>query len=86
MLRSGGYSILTSLPQPLLAVPAAIGFSYFQPWLPLGLGFAGGAMIFVVVVELVPEALDNSDEQLTAWGVMIGLAAMLSLSAILPGG
>lgn len=81
-----GISILTSVPQPLFAVPSVLAFSYFQPWLPLGLGFAGGAMIYVTVVELIPDALEHGSEQIAAWGVMVGLALMLSLTVILPGG
>ncbi len=78
-------SVLTSVPQPVFAVPSALGFYYVQPWLPLGLGFAGGAMIFVTVVELLPESLEFGDETVTAWGVMIGLSGMLAITALLPG-
>jgi len=84
--KCAGVSILTSVPQPLLAVPAAWGFRYFQPWLPAGLGFAGGAMIYVVVVELIPDALEYGTQDLTAWGVMIGLTFMMTLGVVLPGG
>ena len=51
------YSILTSMPQPIVAVPAFLLVSVFQPLLPASLGFAGGAMIFLVVSELLPESL-----------------------------
>lgn len=84
--KCAGISVLTSVPQPLFAVPAAYGFHYFQPALPVGLGFAAGAMIFVVVVELIPDALEFGSENVTAWGVMIGLAGMLTLTTLLPGG
>ena len=83
--KCAGISILTSVPQPIFAVPAAYAFNYFQPALPVGLGFAGGAMIYVVVVELIPDALEYGDENVTAWGVMVGLAGMLTLSTLLPG-
>ena len=83
--KCAAYSVLTSVPQPLLAVPAAWAFAYFRPWLPAGLGFACGAMIYVVVVELIPDALENGSESLTAWGVMVGLAGMLAITALLPG-
>jgi zinc transporter ZupT len=83
--KCAGISVLTSVPQPLFAVPAAWGFRYFQPGLPVGLGFAGGAMIYVVVVELLPDALEHGSENVTAWGVMVGLTFMLTLSVLLPG-
>ena len=50
------YSILTSMPQPIVAVPAFLLVSVFQPLLPASLGFAGGAMIFLVIQELLPES------------------------------
>ena len=78
-------SIVTSVPQPVLAVPAMLFFSYFQPWLPVGMGFAAGAMIYVTVVELIPDALEKGTKALTAWGVMLGLVAMLTITVLLPG-
>jgi zinc transporter, ZIP family len=76
-------SILTSLPQPLLAAPAALLASHCEPLLPLGLGFAGGAMIFIVISELLPDAMKEGGKTLTAWGVMIGLVTMLLLSNLI---
>jgi ZIP family zinc transporter len=84
--RCAAISTLTSLPQPLLAVPSAWGFYYLQPVLPVGLGFAAGAMIYVTVVELIPDALKFGGRARTAWGVMTGLCAMLTITVILPGG
>jgi zinc transporter ZupT len=47
------------------------------------LGFAGGAMIYLTVAELIPEALENGGKSLTAWGVMVGLAGMLLVTSLL---
>ena len=85
LLKCSLVSILTSVPQPLFAVPAALAFHYVQPWLPVGLGFAGGAMIYVVILELIPDAYEHGSYHLAAWGTMIGLTLMLSLSVLLPG-
>ena len=75
------YSILTSLPQPIVAVPAFLLVSVFQPLLPASLGFAGGAMIFLVVQELLPESFANSTPTDAAWGVTVGLVGMLGFIA-----
>ena len=72
-----GYAILTSVPQPVAAVPSFLLVSLFQPLLPLGLGFAGGAMIFLVASDLLPDSLEHCSRIDTAWAFTIGLVAML---------
>lgn len=78
-----GYAILTSLPQPIAAVPAYLLVSIFKPLLPLGLGFAGGAMIFLVAYELLPDSLQRCSRGQAAWSLMIGLTAMLLVTGLL---
>ena len=46
--RAAGWSVFSSLPQPLMAVPAFLLVEWFEPVLPIGLGFAGGAMVWMV--------------------------------------
>jgi ZIP family zinc transporter len=75
-----GYAILTSVPQPLLAVPSYLLVESFRRLLPFGLGFAGGAMIFLVSAELIPDSLERCPRHESAWGVMIGLLVMLWLT------
>lgn len=76
-------SIITSIPQPVMAVPAAILTWFFEPLLPVGLGFAGGAMIYLVFSELIPDALEEGGKILTAWGTMVGLCGMLLITTLL---
>jgi ZIP family zinc transporter len=76
-LKCAGWAIFTSIPQPVFAVPAFLLVSVFHPLLPFGLGFAGGAMIFLVAAELMPESIANCSKSETAWGFMIGLVLML---------
>jgi zinc transporter, ZIP family len=51
------WSIFSSMPQPLLALPAFLFVEAFGAALPVGLGFAGGAMLWMVLAQIVPEAL-----------------------------
>lgn len=81
--KCAGYAVLTSVPQPLAAVPSFLLVSVVQPLLPVGLGFAGGAMIFLVVFELLPESLEQCGRTESAWSLMIGLIAMLWFTASL---
>ena len=77
------YAVLTSAPQPVLAVPAYLLMSTAQLLIPASLGFAGGAMIFLVVSELLPESLARCSRIDAAWGMTTGLVAMLGFVAAL---
>ena len=70
--KAAGYSILSSLPQPLLAVPAFLFVGAFEPILPVGLGFAAGAMLWMCFAELLPGAF--KDDQPTNIGVVVTVA------------
>lgn len=72
------WSIFTSLPQPLMAVPAFLFVLFFEPWLPVGLGLAAGAMIWMVFAELIPDAYEGG-----ASGTAIGIAVTLAFAALL---
>ena len=50
------WSIASSLPQPIMAIPALLSVQLFSEILPWGLGFACGAMLAVSLDELIPEA------------------------------
>ncbi len=76
-------SILSSVPQPLAAVPALWLTSTFLTLLPWGLGFAGGAMIFVACSELIPDAVEEAGRAWAGLGVGIGLVGMMLSSLLL---
>ncbi len=69
-------SVLSSLPQPIVALPALYLTSHFQALLPWGLGFAAGAMVFVAVWELLPDALTDCGRIRTSTGTAFGFGAM----------
>jgi len=82
-VRSGaGWSIFSSLPQPLLAVPAFL-VDAFAGLLPAALGFAAGAMIWMVARELVPEALRQAPARAVVVTGAVAFVAMLAFQLAL---
>ena len=81
--RAALWSVFSSLPQPLMAVPAFLFVTAFEPILPAGLGFAAGAMIWMVFAELIPDALEDTDSDQVALAVVLAFAAMVALQQAL---
>ena len=77
------WSIFSSLPQPLLAVPAFLFVLAFQPWLPVGLGLAAGAMLWMIFSELLPEASGDMGHESLGAVVVLAFAAMLGVTLLL---
>ncbi|MCZ6778064.1 MAG: ZIP family metal transporter [Acidobacteria bacterium] len=83
LLACIGWSIVSSLPQPLMAVPAFLFVDAFRPVLPYGLGFAAGAMVFMVLDELLPEAYEEASRPVIGLLVSTSLAGMILLQQYL---
>ena len=81
--RAALWSIFSSLPQPLMAVWAFLFVALFEPLLPYGLGFAGGAMLWMVFYELVPDALEEAPSNLVAIVVTLSIAAMVAFQVLI---
>jgi zinc transporter ZupT len=79
------WSIVSSLPQPLMAVPAFLFVEAFRPGLPWGLGFAAGAMVFMVLEELLPEAFHETRRAEVATLVTVTIIAMILFQRVLGG-
>ena len=75
---AAAWSVFSSLPQPLMAVPAFLFVEAFSAFLPIGLGFAAGAMLWLVAADLVPEALETTRPSTVA-----GVAATSALAMVL---
>lgn len=78
-LRSFWYGQLSGIVEPIAGVIGAVAVILAQPILPYALGFAAGAMIFVVVEELVPESQRGNNTDIATMGTLIGFAVMMIL-------
>lgn len=76
-------AVLTSIPQPIAAIPASLASWFFQPLMPIMMGFAAGAMIYLIILELIPVALKEESAAKTAWFFTFGFCAMLLVQVIL---
>ncbi|MGE4488261.1 MAG: ZIP family metal transporter [Kiritimatiellales bacterium] len=77
------YGQLSGLVEPIAGVIGAAAVLLMRPILPYALSFAAGAMIFVVVEELIPESQSNKNTDIATMGAMIGFAVMMMLDVAL---
>jgi zinc transporter ZupT len=82
VLTAAGWSVVSSLPQPLMAVPAFVFVEAFAPFLPVGLGFAAGAMVWMVLVELTPDAVENAPGRTVLVSGLLAFAAMMAFQEL----
>jgi ZIP family zinc transporter len=81
--KSFWYGQLSGVVEPVAGVLGAALVLLARPILPYALAFAAGAMIFVVVEELVPESQTSGHSHAATMGVMLGFAVMMALDVAL---
>ncbi len=81
--KSFWYGQLSAIVEPIAAVVGAAAVILAQPILPYALAFAAGAMIFVVVEEVIPESQRNGNTDLATGGAILGFSVMMVLDVAL---
>lgn len=82
-LKAFHYGQLSGIVEPIAGVLGAFLVLTITPILPYALSFAAGAMIFVVVEELIPESQTGNETDLSTIGAMLGFATMMLLDVAL---
>jgi ZIP family zinc transporter len=81
--KSFNYGQLSAIVEPFAAVLGAWAVMTFQPILPYALAFAAGAMIFVVVEEVIPETQRDKFTDIAVLGFIGGFIVMMTLDVAL---
>lgn len=77
--RAWGIAALTGLVEPVGGVIGAALIAFSEPFLPWGLAFAAGAMLYVISHEIIPETHRSGHQKKATFGLSIGLVLMLFL-------
>jgi ZIP family zinc transporter len=78
-ISSFGLSLLSGLVEPVAALIGLSLVSFNPALLPLGLGFAAGAMLFVISHEIIPESHRDGRERYATVGLVVGFVLMMFL-------
>ncbi len=82
-LKSFWYGQLSAVVEPVAGVLGAVAVAYIRPALPFALAFAAGAMIYVVVEEVIPETQRDKYTDLAVLGLIAGFVVMMVLDVAL---
>ncbi|MBW2582350.1 MAG: ZIP family metal transporter [Deltaproteobacteria bacterium] len=82
-LKSFWYGQASGIVEPIAGVLGAVSVILIKPILPYALSFAAGAMIYVVVEELIPESQLEKNTDIATIGAMLGFAVMMTLDVAL---
>ena len=82
---TGGFflRLIDAIVEPVGALLGAVAVLSMTAILPYALSFAAGAMIFVVVEELIPDSQTNSNTDVATLGLMVGFVIMMILDVAL---
>jgi len=81
--KSFMYGQSSALVEPIAGVLGAVAVIFFIPILPYALAFAAGAMIFVVVEEVIPETQQDKNTDIATLGLIAGFIVMMTLDVAL---
>ena len=81
--KSFWYGQMSAIVEPIFAVLGALAVTFFTPIVPYALAFAAGAMIFVVVEEVIPETQLDKYTDIAALGFVGGFVIMMTLDVAL---
>ena len=81
--KAFGYGFLSGVVEPIAAVVTLLLANQLLPFLPYLLSFAAGAMIYVVVEELIPEASQGDHSNLATVAFALGFTLMMVLDVAL---
>lgn len=76
------YAVLSSLPQPIAAIPSFFVGNLIWWTIPFGFGFAAGAMIQLTVSEILPESLEKTDKSIVSFSFIAGIVLITFLTKI----
>uniref|UniRef100_A0A3Q3IQN3 Zinc transporter ZIP11 n=1 Tax=Monopterus albus TaxID=43700 RepID=A0A3Q3IQN3_MONAL len=77
--RAFWYGQLSGMVEPLAGMLGAVAVVLAEPLLPYALAFAAGAMVYVVVDDIIPEAQVSGNGKLASWTSILGFVVMMSL-------
>ena len=81
--KSFMYGQSSAIVEPIAGVLGAVAVTFFTPLLPYALAFAAGAMIFVVVEEVIPETQQDKNTDIATFGLIGGFIVMMTLDVAL---
>ncbi|GFR19903.1 zinc transporter ZIP11, partial [Trichonephila clavata] len=77
--RSFWFGQLSGLVEPIFGLIGCVAVTIAEPILPYSLAFAAGAMIYVVIEDIIPESRTHSNGKLASWCAILGFIVMMSL-------